>query len=592
MDGGRIEPTTSERMAKGYWAAALSISVAVALGTGFPTVGLDGFGGPPGLWGPGAWGAALWGALRVVFGSPGGELVGRVAVALLVLPALRGFLGPRWSAAGHRLFGLSLLAGLCALLPPGADALLLPWSLALVLLPIPASITLAFLGPNVTPLAMWGVFAAAGAAWETGRRKSAVALIAAAWMNPTTGHALLNGTALRPFLLGWPGDPWSVWVAAHPSAWLLPLWMVAAALWATWQRDGELLRSACLGVLGMVCRPFAGLSCLGASRNREGLCPPRWLSLAGIAALAVFLLFPPAPPPRGAVAWIGSLPGGTVLQIDALWFRPVLRQTRAGAAFTGEGHSLIVGHARGGRLAPPFADAVAPGADVLVVRASYPAFRPPRPYREGWHMVALGPEWAAFARLPAPAGWTARAYDPFQPPPETDGERHAALAEALALTAESPTFFEAQRDSGRLLLDLGRYDEALDHLQAALALRPRSALLLNDVATALHRLGRGPEAEAFYLRSIRADPQELLPRMNVAGLYAGQGRTADAEMVLKDLLAKRPGLLAARRMLIQVLLETGRIDEAVTEVRAIPPDSRTPLENQLAAGASAPGVRP
>jgi tetratricopeptide (TPR) repeat protein len=108
-----------------------------------------------------------------------------------------------------------------------------------------------------------------------------------------------------------------------------------------------------------------------------------------------------------------------------------------------------------------------------------------------------------------------------------------AEAELKKATALQPTFYDAERVLGRVILDRagndrGRIDEALGHLQAAYKLYP------DDLPTG----------------------------MAVSQILLSTGRTADAEKVLAQLLERAPDQRGLNFTYAQVLTKLGRGDES------------------------------
>lgn len=110
----------------------------------------------------------------------------------------------------------------------------------------------------------------------------------------------------------------------------------------------------------------------------------------------------------------------------------------------------------------------------------------------------------------------------------------AAEAELRKVVAAQPSFFDAERLLGRILLDRAgndraKVDEALPHLQAA----------------------------------FRLNPDDLATGMAIAQIYLGTSRPAEAEKVLSAMLERVPDQRGLNYSYAQVLTKLGRGNESV-----------------------------
>jgi len=136
----------------------------------------------------------------------------------------------------------------------------------------------------------------------------------------------------------------------------------------------------------------------------------------------------------------------------------------------------------------------------------------------------------------------------------------AALRRAMALDATYP---EPRNNLGALLLGLDRAEEAAAVLAEAVALRPHYADALSNLGTALCRMGRTAEGMARLCAAAAADPTATPPRLALAGLLMERATDgAEAERLLREVLAVEPGSAEARLRLAQVLFQSGRFAEA------------------------------
>jgi len=142
-----------------------------------------------------------------------------------------------------------------------------------------------------------------------------------------------------------------------------------------------------------------------------------------------------------------------------------------------------------------------------------------------------------------------RARAPDRPEPRVDVARaiaaqkrpEAALAEIEEALRIDARFAPAELERGRILEDLGRFEEARDAYQNALAARPAYTEARLALARLEGRRGDAAGAEAEIRRAIEADPEEPEARRGLALALLAQGRTPEALDAARAALALRPG---------------------------------------------------
>jgi predicted Zn-dependent protease len=102
---------------------------------------------------------------------------------------------------------------------------------------------------------------------------------------------------------------------------------------------------------------------------------------------------------------------------------------------------------------------------------------------------------------------------------------------------------------GALLIDLGRFDEAVNVLGAVVEARPGDALALTNLGVALRSLGRLPEARAVGERAVRADPGYTKGWLQLAQTREAVGDRAAAAEAWRAVSAAWPNYGPARRKL-------------------------------------------
>lgn len=98
-----------------------------------------------------------------------------------------------------------------------------------------------------------------------------------------------------------------------------------------------------------------------------------------------------------------------------------------------------------------------------------------------------------------------------------------ALEKALAI---APELAKAHFFLGAGLKALGRYDEALSHLQLAADQYPRDRVVLNQIGRVQFLQRRFDEAIATFERVLRVDPEDLQAHYNLMLCYQGTGNSA------------------------------------------------------------------
>lgn len=161
---------------------------------------------------------------------------------------------------------------------------------------------------------------------------------------------------------------------------------------------------------------------------------------------------------------------------------------------------------------------------------------------------------------------------------------------ALAVTRDNDI---AHQNLAVLLDAEGKADEALAHLDAAIAIRPRSETHFNK-ANLLAALGRLPEAEKHYRAALQLNSGLYEASLNLGSLLGMQGRFDEARAVLLAAAAKQPNLAPLQYNLAVVAAKQGdRVEAAARCRRALELDpshqgSRDLLARVTAAAGQAP----
>jgi Flp pilus assembly protein TadD len=153
------------------------------------------------------------------------------------------------------------------------------------------------------------------------------------------------------------------------------------------------------------------------------------------------------------------------------------------------------------------------------------------------------------------------------------------LEAALRLDERSPN---AHSDLGTALMTEGRLDEALAHLRRAAALAPRDETMMFNLGNALAHASRREEAEAAYERALALNPDFPDAHVNLAALLMSRGRVRDAVPHFARAAELQPQSAVLHSNLGSALAASGRYAEAMQEVRralALNPAYAPALEN-------------
>jgi tetratricopeptide (TPR) repeat protein len=157
----------------------------------------------------------------------------------------------------------------------------------------------------------------------------------------------------------------------------------------------------------------------------------------------------------------------------------------------------------------------------------------------------------------------------------------SALDLLQAVIAERPSFADVRHLAGLCLGFLGRPDEALGELDAALQLNPGYIEAHVSRALLLQELGRYDEARAAFEAASRCEravhgryPAAVTARLanahaDLADLYMAAGAADEAAAQYARALELRPQFHDIRNRLAAALLELGRTEQAVAELRAV-----------------------
>jgi predicted TPR repeat methyltransferase len=123
--------------------------------------------------------------------------------------------------------------------------------------------------------------------------------------------------------------------------------------------------------------------------------------------------------------------------------------------------------------------------------------------------------------------------------------------------------FEALHHLGVLALQGGRTEAAVEHLQAAVRLRPNSVAALNHLGLAFARQGQLDLAVSAFRQALTLQPDLLEAHVNLGNALKAQGCPDEAMHHFRQALGLDPNDAAVHRCLAVVLTELGQLEDAI-----------------------------
>ncbi len=130
-----------------------------------------------------------------------------------------------------------------------------------------------------------------------------------------------------------------------------------------------------------------------------------------------------------------------------------------------------------------------------------------------------------------------------------DGRYQEAVVHLRAALALDPALYQAHCCLGSSYSQLARLEEAIAAYKQAIRLKPDDAEAHNNLGVAYGKLGRYEEAMAAYREAIRLKPDDPLARYNVGATYSDQGRWQEAIPAYKEAIRLKPDLAEAHHNL-------------------------------------------
>ena len=155
-------------------------------------------------------------------------------------------------------------------------------------------------------------------------------------------------------------------------------------------------------------------------------------------------------------------------------------------------------------------------------------------------------------------------------------DRLANLAMAENRVREDANNAEYRAFLGSSLVEVGRFEESIPHLEAAQRLGDKTALTHNYLGAAAMSLGRLPEAVAHFRRAVAAAPRDEALLFNLATALNNMGRIVEAEAAFRKTLTLNPDYADGHLNLAALLLGKRNLKEALPHFEravALNPDS-------------------
>jgi tetratricopeptide (TPR) repeat protein/mono/diheme cytochrome c family protein len=159
----------------------------------------------------------------------------------------------------------------------------------------------------------------------------------------------------------------------------------------------------------------------------------------------------------------------------------------------------------------------------------------------------------------------------------TDAIPH--LEEAIRLDGRSAN---AHSDLGTALMAVGRLPDALTHLRRAVALAPRDEVMQFNLGNALNRMSRFDEAAAAYEQALAINPEFPDAHVNLGTLLFSHRRVKDALPHFERAAALKPNSAVIHSNFGSALAASGRYAEALREFRralSLNPEYAPAVEN-------------
>jgi protein O-GlcNAc transferase len=139
----------------------------------------------------------------------------------------------------------------------------------------------------------------------------------------------------------------------------------------------------------------------------------------------------------------------------------------------------------------------------------------------------------------------------------------AAFAALERLVGDAPGFAPAATRVGEMLVEKGRFQEAIARFESSLASRPAHVPTLNNLALAYLGMGKPEAAEGIARQAIAADATNGTARAHLGRALQAQGALTRAEREFAAAAESLPDSASIRLLLANIRLDLGRAAEAL-----------------------------
>jgi tetratricopeptide (TPR) repeat protein len=149
------------------------------------------------------------------------------------------------------------------------------------------------------------------------------------------------------------------------------------------------------------------------------------------------------------------------------------------------------------------------------------------------------------------------------------GEADQAIDHYQQAVALRPEYAEAHYNLGRLLVERGQLADAIAHYERTAAINPADAEAQNNLGVTLFGVGRADDAITHYQKALGIRPDYAEASCNLANALIAKGDLDGAIAQYKACLAAIPDQEEAQYNLASALLREGRTDEAIVEYQKV-----------------------
>jgi tetratricopeptide (TPR) repeat protein len=149
------------------------------------------------------------------------------------------------------------------------------------------------------------------------------------------------------------------------------------------------------------------------------------------------------------------------------------------------------------------------------------------------------------------------------------GEADQAIDHYQRAVALRPDYAEAHYNLGRLLVEQGQLNDAVAHYERAAAINPADAEAQNNLGVTLFGMGRTDDAIAHYQKALEIRPDYAEASCNLANALIAKDDFDGAIARYTACIAAMPDQEEARYNLASALLRKGRTEEAIVEYQKV-----------------------